>query len=105
MQSGAGNILIAATANGKSAKNGYDVSHSIPLELRNAPMHTFGVYKTYSLKPDEHWSEYEDGLEEDWIEENKWWITRLCDNKEEMAELYRAISAEDWRHGECGGCI
>lgn len=87
-------------------KNGYDISHAIPKKLRYSPMGTLGVYKTYQLLPDEHWIKYEDGLPVGrWIEENQWWISKICDDREEMVELYNVINAVDWRHGECGGCI
>ena len=59
-----------------------DVSHLIPEELRNEPMNTYRDYMSWNFTPD--WevenNYYEDGL--------------FCDEW-----------PQDWRYGECGGCI
>ena len=70
--------------------NNIDVSHLIPEDLRNEPMNTYRDYMSWNFTPD--WevenNYYEDGL--------------FCD---EWVEIYEAINSQDWRYGECGGCI
>lgn len=91
----------------KISKNGEDVSHFIPEDLRHSSMGTFGTYQRWHF---EAWLEvfdsYEDGLTANhWINRNFSWICKFCRSKAEMKELYQAINKKDWRHGSCGGCI
>ena len=54
---------------------------------------------------DVEWDDYYDGLEcVAWIQANPW-ISKICENYSEMKTLFQTIQAEDWRHGQCGGCI
>lgn len=87
--------------------NGVDVSNYIPDELRKSPMNTYGVYQSWHF---ENWTEvfedYEDGLMgEEWIEQNKHWLDIITDDYNVQTEIFFAIAKEDWRYGECGGCI
>ena len=80
----------------------------LPDKVRTSPMWTRGAYNTWTFNKDwqEVWSQYEDGLDfEPWLHENNSWLSRLNLSSEEERALYNAISAEDWRHGSCGGCI
>lgn len=83
--------------------NGEDFSLLIPEELRHEEMGTYGTYQSWHF---ENWSEvfenYEDGLQcEDWIAANPW-VQKLPASP---IDVFYAIQAADWRHGECGGCI
>ena len=83
--------------------DGVDLSHLIPKELRNSPMGTFGTYQSWHF---EDWMEvfedYEDGLYfEAWYERNPW----VDAVPAPPIEIYSAFSEQDWRHGQCGGCI
>ena len=40
-----------------------------------------------------------------WIEANKEWLDTITKDHKTQQEIYYAISAEDFRHGSCGGCI
>ena len=80
----------------------------LPDDVRTSPMGTYGTYNTWTFNEDWSvvWSQYEDGLDfESWIQENRSWVSRLNLSSEEERALYDAISAEDWRHNSCGGCI
>lgn len=80
-----------------------DYSDHIPEEKRYGEMGTYGTYSSWHF---EDWMEvfedYEDGLEyEDWVAENPWVLSLPAD----ALSIYLAFAAEDWRHGQCGGCI
>lgn len=83
--------------------NGEDFSLLIPEDKRHDEMGTYGTYQSWHF---ENWSEvfdsYEDGLQcEDWIAANPW-VQKLPASP---IDVFYAIQAQDWRHGECGGCI
>lgn len=83
--------------------NGIDYSKAIPYELRHSHMNTAGTYSRWHF---EDWREvfdnYEDGLEfNEWIAENEWVRALPAD----PLDVYLAFNAQDWRPGECGGCI
>jgi hypothetical protein len=88
-------------------KNGVDVSNFIPEALLCMPMGAYGHYsKWYFVTWHDIWGDYWDGLPQDeWIQENFFWIKKFCDNRQEMEELFQAIQEKDWRFGSCGGCI
>lgn len=80
-----------------------DYSHLIPVDLRHGEMGTYGIYQSWHF---ENWSEvfesYTDGLDcEDWIAANGW----VHSLPAYPTDVYYAFQAQDWRHGECGGCI
>lgn len=83
--------------------NGEDFSLLIPEELRYGEMGTYGTYQSWHF---ENWTEvfdsYTDGLQcEEWIAANPW-VQKLPASP---IDVFYAIQAVDWRHGECGGCI
>ena len=87
--------------------NGIDVTCYIPKEIINEPMDTYGTYQSWHF---EDWMEvfedYEDGLDcGEWIEKNKYWLDIITNDINVQMEIFNAISVEDWRYGECGGCI
>lgn len=80
----------------------------LPEDVRTSPMHTYGSYDSWSFNDDwsEQWDSYEDGLTfKPWLAENERWVSELGLSSEEEHDLFDAISAVDWRHGSCGGCI
>ena len=84
--------------------DGVDVSHLIPEDRRTGHMNTRGTYQEWRFGDDweEIWEDYEDGLEyNEWIAENEW----VRELPADPYDVYVAFSAEDWRHGSCGGCI
>ena len=88
--------------------NDIDVSDKIPEELRYAPMNTYGTYSQWHFNKDwlEKWESYNDGLErDDWIQKNDNCLSEIVSNYDEKESIYDAFQFEDWRHGECGGCI
>lgn len=88
--------------------NNIDVSQLIPEELRNEPMNTHRTYQCWYFNSnwEEKWDSYEDGLEcKDWIENNKYWLDEITSIYSIQKEIYYAINSQDWRYGECGGCI
>lgn len=88
--------------------DGKDVSDHIPDELRNSHMNTYGTYYRWYFDDNylEDWEPYEDGLEKEaWIEENEDWLSTITDSKDTWADIFDAISMQDFRHGSCGGCI
>lgn len=83
--------------------NGEDYSHLIPEDKKRTHMNTAGTYTQWHF---ENWREvfddYEDGLEfNDWIMENPW--VQLIPT--DPFDIFLAFQNEDWRHGQCGGCI
>ena len=87
--------------------NNKDVSYLIPKDLRTSPMNTYGEHKSFHFnKWEEIWNSYEDGLDcEDWIEENQNWLNKITTDHSVQVDIYYAINSQDWRYGECGGCI
>ena len=87
--------------------NGVDVSCYIPDELRDDSMNTYGTYQRWYFRNwIEEFEDYEDGLMcDEWIEKNKYWLDVITDDINVQMEIFDAINARDWRHGECGGCI
>ena len=80
----------------------------LPDEVRTRNMGTNDVYCKWHFGEDgrEEWDEYEGGLDfEPWLEQNAWWVSRLCLSPAEERALYDAINEQDWRHMSCGGCI
>ncbi len=89
-------------------RNGVDVSDLIPGNLLNNHMGTRKEYSAWHITEDwdEEWEYYFDGLSaKKWIRKNRYWISKICSNREEEFQLYHAINALDWRPGSCGGCI
>lgn len=89
-------------------RDGIDVSDLIPENLRYRHMNTRYVYVKWHFTADwdEEWERYFHGLSaKKWIRKNRYWISKICSNREEEFQLYHAINALDWRHGSCGGCI
>ena len=83
---------------------------NLPEEVETENMGTFGTYSRWYFGGksgwEELWEDYEDGLQFDpWVAKNRWWLNNLHLSNEELCRLYNAISAEDWRHSSCGGCI
>lgn len=87
--------------------NNKDVSHLIPNELRNEPMNTYNTYRSWHfVNWEETWNSYEEGLFcDEWIKENKEWLNKISTDLIIQKEIYEAINSQDWRYGECGGCI
>lgn len=89
--------------------NGENVSDKIPDKIRkNSPMRTYGSYISWYFN--KHWdlkyTLYADGLDEqEWIEENDYWLNNITDNMKIKREIYEAIQNEDFRMKTCGGCI
>lgn len=91
-------------------KNEEDISNKIPEHLRQAPMDTLGTFNRWrfvdTVDWDVEWETYTDGLlTENWYQKNRSWVNTICDNYQEVEELYAAFQASDWRFGSCGGCI
>lgn len=88
--------------------NGKDVTDKIPEILRSSEMNTYGTYQSWYFNENnmEEFEDYEDGLFcEEWIEANKEWLDTITTDHRVQQEIYCKISAEDFRHGSCGGCI
>ena len=89
--------------------DGVDYSDKIPEKLRRESMKTYGKYSKWhfdSSTPYEVWETYKDGLdEEDWIEENNYWLSTITNDYNIKCGIYRAIQEQDWRFNSCGGCI
>ena len=88
--------------------NNKDVSYLIPEDLRTSPMNTYKDYMSWHFTPD--WevvnNYYEDGVFcDEWIKENKEWLNKITTDHSIQEEIYEAINSQDWRYGECGGCI
>ena len=89
-------------------RNGVDVTDLIPENLRYSHMNTRKEYSEWHFTDDwdEVWEYYFDGLSaKKWVRKNRYWISKICLNREEEFQLYHAINALDWRHSSCGGCI
>ena len=82
---------------------GINYSHMIPENLRTSHMNTAGTYQEWHFVDwIEQFEDYEDGLEfEEWVAENPW----VHDLPASLFDIYLAFQAEDFRPGECGGCI
>lgn len=83
---------------------GVDYSYLIPEDKKRTHMNTAGTYTEWHF--DENWHEvfedYEDGLEfDEWLIENSWVqkVPALA------LDIFLAFQDEDWRYGQCGGCI
>jgi hypothetical protein len=71
-------------------------------------MGTYGIY-SYIYPDDEAFAE---GLTEDaWITEKGGWLAKTLSaqgipaNDTHLRWFFRAVCAQDWRCGSCGGCI
>lgn len=87
--------------------NGVDFSGYIPAEKINAPMNTKKEYQRWQFDENycEFFESYMDGLEfPEWLCENPW-IEKITPDESLWESIYDAICAEDWCHGQCGGCI
>lgn len=82
---------------------GVDYSHIIPENLRTSHMNTAGTYQEWHfVNWIEQFEDYEDSLEfEEWVATNPW----VHDLPAPLFDIYLAFQAEDFRPGECGGCI
>lgn len=83
---------------------GIDYSYLIPEDKKRTPMNTAGVYSKWYFN--ENWTEvfedYEDGLEfDEWLAENPW----VQEVPALALDIFLAFQDEDWRYGQCGGCI
>ena len=83
--------------------DGVDWSNAIPIEKRYSHMNTAGTYQSWHF---ENWIEvfedYEDGLEfDEWVVENPW----VAELPAAPQDVFYAIQVQDFRPGECGGCI
>lgn len=88
--------------------DGVDFSDCIPDTKKQEPMDTYGEYEEWDFTDDRDdvWDSYEEGLQyEDWILKNHYWVDKIVTSNEDQKQLFKAIQAEDWRHGSCGGCI
>ena len=82
---------------------GVDYSHMIPENLRTSHMNTAGTYqKWHFVDWIEQFEDYEDGLEfAEWIAKNEWVMSLPAAPQ----DVFYAIQTQDFRPGECGGCI
>lgn len=86
-------------------KNGEPMKTDIPFAETDAE--TYGTYSRWSFNSDweEEWEEYEDGLScAEWIMKYKDWLSSIAP-KDDWENIYNAFTVEDFRRGECGGCI
>ena len=84
--------------------DGEDMSHMIPDECRHSPMGTEGTYQSWYFDDDysEQFEDYIDGYNfECWVDHNPW----VLDLPADALSIYLEFQANDWRHGQCGGCI
>lgn len=88
-------------------RDGEDITKAIPEERLNEDMNTLGTYSYWYFNDwNEKWKDYEDGLgSKEWIEENDYWISGICDDYDDKIRLYEAFQADDFRPNSCGGCI
>lgn len=87
-------------------EDGKEVDVEIPFQGESAC--TFGSHCQWYFNSDwlEEFEEYEDGEEEeDWIESNKQYLREVTEDETQWPLIYKAFQAEDFREGECGGCI
>lgn len=91
-----------------------DVLINLPEEIQTSNMNTYGKYDSWHFNDwQEEWQTYTDGLYfNEWIQYNDHWVIDafrqvgiLNPSIREKIKLYKAISASDWRHLSCGGCI
>lgn len=82
---------------------GVDWSNAIPIDKRYSHMNTAGTYQEWHFEDwQEVFEDYEDGLEfDEWIAENPW----VAELPAAPQDVFYAIQAQDFRPGECGGCI
>ena len=87
--------------------DGEDVSDKIPDEMREHSMYTYGIYQMWHFVDwIEEFEDYEDGLKcDEWVKENKDWLENVTEDEELWREIFEAFQAEDFRPGQCGGCI
>lgn len=88
--------------------DGKDFTRVIPKKRRSEPMGTFKTYSHWQFGEDwdEEWEDYEDGMGlDEWVQSNMSWIQKLPIENSDYESLYEAFRAQDFRHGECGGCI
>lgn len=80
-----------------------DYSHMIPEDLRHSHMNTAGTYSDWHFEDwQEVFEDYEDGLEfEEWVAENPW----VRDLPASNLDIYLSFQCQDFRPGQCGGCI
>lgn len=84
--------------------DGEDVSHMIPNECRHSPMGTKGTYRSWYFDDDysEQFKDYVDGYNfECWVNHNPW----VLDLPADALSIYLEFQLNDWRRGQCGGCI
>ena len=79
---------------------------NVEIPFQGSPADTFGVYSEWWF---ENWSEvfgdYEDGLScKEWCEEYQEWLSKIAP-EQDWNKIFEAFQENDWRYGECGGCI
>lgn len=91
-----------------------DLELDIPKEYKHSHMNTYGEYSSWYFDENmfEQFESHIEGLNVDeWINENRNWITDMFKNKdievtnELLSDLFYKIQECDWRYGSCGGCI
>lgn len=87
-------------------KDGEEIKVKIPFQ--NEPAYTYGEHSMWYFDEDyiETFDSYEDGMEEKgWISKNKKYLEKVTKDKKEWSKIYKAFQENDWRYGDCGGCI
>lgn len=81
---------------------------ALPAKRRQDDMGTYNIYSY--IDPDDE--EFAEGLQEDaWIIANAGWLAEVFlahdipFDEQHLSDFYRAVNAQDWRCGSCGGCI
>jgi hypothetical protein len=88
----------------KLKMDGENVSYMIPDECRHSPMGTKGTYRSWYFDDDysEQFEDYVDGYNfECWVDHNPW----VLDLPADALSIYLEFQLNDWRRGQCGGCI
>ena len=88
-------------------QRGNDVTAALPESFQMFYPDNFGTFGKYSVYLEavnsddgHHWTHYDTyfgSTEDDWIESNHSWLTRLCPTERHMRALYRVLSAIDNR--------
>ena len=87
--------------------DGVDVSDKIPLSLRDRNMNTQGIYCEWCFEARGiEQRKYLDGLPLiEWVKSNDYWLSEITTEFSIKKDIFEAIRHQDFRGGQCGGCL
>ena len=84
-----------------------DELNNIEIPFQYHPANTEGIYEEWYFNDDydEEWDSYTHGMNcADWCDTYKNYLKQIAPESD-WPMIFKAFQENDWRHGQCGGCI